>query len=417
MPDHTMPNHTMPNHTMPNHTMPDHTMRDQFTRRETLKRGLAAAGLLAFVPEWATPALAEGETDVPFTDVPATFSVNNPVTMARLLDIRTIDGPLTPKAQFFAINHFNRPEIDPAAYRLKITGMVNKPAEFTLADLKAMKSVEVVAGYECSGNSSRTMEGLSSNGRWTGVRLNTLLKQCGVQPPVREVVFFGTDRGMQDVVFRAQTFTLEQQFGRSMSLENAIKPDTFLAYALNGEPLTREQGFPVRLIMPGWYGVANVKWLSEIHLQEDRYAGNFQTRWYRTLRAVGGTGDEKDPQTQFVENEVTRMHVKSVIARVRKSGNAHQVLGFALNDGTPLRSVEVQIDNGPWQKATLDASNTQFSWKLFTCRWEGATPGEHTLVSRATDVNGVVQPTATELGRKKTFLEDNGQFPRKVMIS
>jgi DMSO/TMAO reductase YedYZ molybdopterin-dependent catalytic subunit len=170
-------------------------------------------------------------------------------------------------------------------------------------------------------------------------------------------------------------------------------------------------------MMPGWYGVANVKWLSEVHLQEERFLGNFQARWYRTLRAVGGTGEEKDPQTQFVENEVTRMHLKSVIARVRKNGNGHQILGFVLNDGTPLKSVEVQVDNGPWQKAELDRSNTQYSWKLFTCKWEGATPGEHTLVSRATDGNGTVQATAADLSRKKTFLEDNGQFPRKVMIS
>jgi hypothetical protein len=106
-----------------------------------------------------------------------------------------------------------------------------------------------------------------------------------------------------------------------------------------------------------------------------------------------------------------------VIARVRKSAGAHQVPGFVLNDGTPLRSVEVKVDEGAWQRATLDPANTQFSWKLFTHRWEGATPGEHTLVSRATDVNGVVQPTAADLSRKKTFLEDNSQFPRKVMIA
>src|SRR6266852_8385916 len=149
----------------------DKTMPEQITRRETLRRGLAATSLLAFVPEWATPVLAEGETDVPFTDIPATFNPNNPTTMTRLLDIRKIDGPLTPKTQFFAINHFNRPEIDPASYRLKLTGIVNKPGEFSLADLRAMKSTELVAGYECSGNSARAMEGLSSNGRWTGVRL------------------------------------------------------------------------------------------------------------------------------------------------------------------------------------------------------------------------------------------------------
>ena len=252
---------------------------------------------------------------------------------------------------------------------------------------------------------------------FTGVPLSHLLKQVGVQPKAREVVFFGADRGAQEVVFRKQTFKLEQQFGRSITLENAMKPEPLLAYALNGEPLTREQGFPVRLIMPGWYGVANVKWLAEVHLQEDRYLGNYQARWYRSVVGVGGTGEDNDPETQWVETEVTRMHLKSVIARVRKTRGTHQILGFALNDGTPLRSVEIQIDGGPWSKATLASTNTRYSWKLFTYRWEGATPGEHTLVSRATDVEGTAQPVAAELKRKKTFLQDNAQFPRKVMIS
>jgi DMSO/TMAO reductase YedYZ molybdopterin-dependent catalytic subunit len=391
-------------------------MVEQISRRETLRRGLAASALV-LVPDWAVPARAEGESDVPFTDIPKNFNPNNPNATTRMLDIRKIDGLLTPKEQFFAINHFNRPEIDPNTYRLKFTGMVNKPTEFSLSELRAMKSAEVVFGFECSGNSGRSMQGLSSCGRFTGVRLSAVLKQVGVHPQAREVVFFGTDRGMQDVVFRQQTFKLEQQFGRSITLENAMKPEPLVAYALNGEPLTKEQGFPVRLIMPGWYGVANVKWLSEVHLQEDRFLGNFQARWYRNLRAVGGTGEDNDPQTQWVENEVTRMQVKSVIARVRKTADAYQVFGFVLNDGTPLKSVEIQIDDGPWQKATLEHGNSQFSWKLFTYRWESATPGEHTLVSRATDVNGTVQPPQPDLNkRKKTFLEDNSQFPRKVMI-
>jgi DMSO/TMAO reductase YedYZ molybdopterin-dependent catalytic subunit len=392
-------------------------MPAQITRRDTLRRGFAAASLLALVPDWAMPALAQGETDVPFTDIPKNFNPNNPKAPVRMLDIRKIDGLITPKDQFFAIQHMNRPKIDPATYRLKISGLVNKPAELSLSDLRAMRPTRLVAGYECSGNSARSMEGLCSNGRWTGVRLNSVLKEAGVQPKAHEVVFFGTDRGPQDIVFRQQTFKLEQQFGRSITLENAMKPDPLLAYELNGEPLTLEQGSPLRLIMPGWYGVANVKWLAEIHLQEDRYLGNYQARWYRSLRGVGGTGEDNDPQTQWVETEVTRMHLKSVIARVRKSGGAYQILGFVLNDGSPLKSVEVKIDEGPWQRATFDPANTQYSWKLFTYRWENATPGEHTLVSRATDSDGNEQPTSAGLGRKKTFLEDNAQFPRKVMIS
>ena len=392
-------------------------MAKAMTRRETLKRGIVATGALALVPEWALPALAQGEVDVPFTDIPATFNPSPADGARRFLDLRTIDGLITPADQFFFIQHYNKPEIDAAAYRLKVTGLVSKRVELSLADLRSMSPVDVINGYECSGNSARAQQGLSSNGRFTGVRLRDVLRRAGVDDKAREVVFFGADKGNEDVVFRQNTLKVQQQFARSITLENAMKPEPLLAYALNGQPLHRDHGFPLRVIMPGWYGVANVKWLSEIHLQENRFLGNYQARWYRTVRAVGGSGELTDPETQFIETEVTKLNLKSVIARVRKTGGAHQVLGFVLNDGTPLRSVEVKVDDGPWQRATLDPANTQYSWKLFTYRWESATPGEHTLVSRATDANGIVQPTAEELARKKTFLEDNSQHPRKVMIA
>ena len=390
---------------------------NEMTRRDTLRLGLTTAAGLALVPEWAVPALAQGEVDVPFTDFPANFVTSPADGARRTIDLRKVDGLITPADQFFFIQHYDKPQIDKAAYRLKLTGLVSKPAELTLADVQSMRSVELVNGYECSGNSPRGMQGLSSCGRFTGVRLRDVLRRVGVDDKAREVVFFGADKGAEDVVFRQNTLKVQQQFGRSITLENAMKPEPLLAWALNGQPLDRDHGFPLRLIMPGWYGVANVKWLSEVHLQEDRYLGNYQARWYRTIRGVGGTGKDDDPQTQWVETEVTHMQLKSVIARVKKSAGAHQVVGFVLNDGTPLKSVEVQIDNGPWQKATLDSVNSQYSWKLFTYKWEGALPGDHTLVSRATDVNGTVQPTTAELSRKKTFLEDNAQFPRKVKIS
>ena len=391
-------------------------MPEQLTRRDTFRRSLAAAGALGL--SWALPALADDEVDVPFTDLPKGFNPGaNPKAPTRVYDIRKIDGPITPTDQFFTLQHMNQPEIDAASYRLKLTGLFNKPVELSLDELKAMHPVEMAIGYECSGNSPRSVEGLCSCGHFKGVRLKDVLAKAGVNSKAREVVFFGTDRGPQEVVFRTQTFKLDQQFGRSITLENAMKPEPFLAYSLNGEPLTRGQGFPLRVMMPGWYGVCNVKWLSEIHLQEDRYLGNYQARWYRSVVGVGGNGGDEDPQTQWVENEITKIHLKSAIARVRKKGGAHEVLGFVLNDGTPLKSVDVKIDDGPWQKASMASTNTQFSWKLFTYRWDGATPGEHTLVSRVTDTEGNVQPTLEELKRKKTFLQDNSQFPRKVMIS
>src|SRR5215469_9481355 len=123
-------------------------MSGEITRRETLRRGLAIASVYALLPEWEIPALAEGETDVPFADIPTTFNPNNLNAPTKVYDIRKIDGMLTPPDQFFTTQHFAKPEIDPNEYRLKFTGMVKKPTEFSLADLKAMKSNEVVFGFE-----------------------------------------------------------------------------------------------------------------------------------------------------------------------------------------------------------------------------------------------------------------------------
>jgi DMSO/TMAO reductase YedYZ molybdopterin-dependent catalytic subunit len=182
---------------------------------------------------------------------------------------------------------------------------------------------------------------------------------------------------------------------------------------MNGEPLTKHQGFPLRLIVPGWYGVGNVKWLSEIHAQEDQYLGKYQARWYRTLK-----GETINGEMHWTEVAVTTMQLKSFIARVSRKGDQHTVFGVVLNDGTPIKSVEVKVDEGPWQAATLDpATNSKYSWKLFHYTWAGATPGEHTLVSRVTDATGKVQPTEKDLENKKSFLEDNSQHPRKVMIA
>jgi hypothetical protein len=145
------------------------TMPTDITRRETFRRGLAAASLLALLPEGAIPALAQGESDLPFTDYPKDYKVNgNPNAANRFVDIRKIDGHITPNDQFFFIQHYNRPEVNAETYRLSLTGMFQKPVQLSLADLKAMKSTEIVNGYECSGNSGRFFQGLSSCGRFTG---------------------------------------------------------------------------------------------------------------------------------------------------------------------------------------------------------------------------------------------------------
>jgi DMSO/TMAO reductase YedYZ molybdopterin-dependent catalytic subunit len=387
-------------------------MNSQQTRRNILKGTLALAGWSVFgMPEWALPALAQGETEVPFTDWPANF---NPAPAAdrRTFDTRKIDGSFTPADQFFTTQHYGHPDVDLATYRLKISGLVDRPKSLSLDELKKIGSTELIAGFECSGN-RRPTQGLSGNGKWTGVSLKSVLDSAGVKSSAHEFVFFGADHGEEDVEFRTQKYKLDVRFGRSLTREKAMTNEPFLAWALNGAPLTKHQGSPLRLIVPGWYGVANVKWLSQIHLQEEQFMGKYQTRWYRTVR-----GEMIDGEMVWNETAVTHMQLKSFIARVTKEGSQYKVLGVVLNDGTPIKSVEVQVDGGAWQPAKMDPStSSKYSWKLFSYVWSGATPGEHTLVSRATDVNGKVQPTEKDLETKKSFLEDNSQHPRKVMIS
>ena len=387
------------------------------TRRTFVRHSLALTGLAALgIPDWALPALGAGDTLVPFTDLPATINLT-PTPDRRLLDIRTIDGLLTPPGQFFTTQHYGHPVVDASTFRLSVTGLVDRTLSLSLDDLRKMKQVEVVAGFECSGN-SRPLQGLSGNGRWTGVPLRAVLEHAGAKADAREFVFFGADHGEEDVDFRGRVTKVDQQFGRSLPRDKALAKEPLVALSMNGEPLTRHQGFPLRLIVPGWYGVANVKWLAQIHAQEDAYLGKYQARWYRTLR-----GETINGEVKWKETAVTHLQLKSFIARVSvcsgASSGTHQVLGVVLHDGNvPVRSVEVKVDDGPWQAATLDAASMKhpYSWKLFTFDWKGATFGEHTLVSRVTDAKGRVQPTTEEISTKKTFLEDNSQYPRKVRL-
>lgn len=386
-------------------------MSEQHTRREVLRGGLAAASLgVMGVPEWVLPALAQGATVVPFLDFPENF-VANPAPDRRLYDTRTLESFVTPKDQFFTTQHLGHPVLDPATFKLNVGGMVATPKSFSLDDLKKMPKTDVMFGFECSGNRAPA-QGLCSNGKWTGVSLALLMKTVGVKAEAREFIFLGADHGVSEVEWRTQKYSLDQQFGRSLPRERALSPEPIVAYAYNDEPLTRHQGFPLRLIVPGYYGVGNVKWLQDIQVQIDPYMGHYQARWYRTVR-----GEMINGEMKWMETAVTHMQLKSFVARITKEGDVHKVTGVAMNDGTAFKSVEVKVDDGPWQPATFDKQNTKYSWKLFHFDWKGATPGEHTIVSRVTDVTGAVQPTEKDLENKKSFLEHNAQHVRRVNIA
>lgn len=379
-----------------------------------MKTGLASLGLASLsFPVWAMPSLAQGETVVPFLDFPATFNAN-PTPVRRFLDTRTIDNFITPADQYYTFQHFAQPMVDPATFKLKVAGMFSKPKDFSLAELKALTPpLEQIVAYECGGNGpTNNAQGMVSNGRWKGIALATLLKQCGVSADAKEVAFYAADFEPSDVTHGRGAIHIDKAyFARSLSIDHALKAEPMLAWELNGAPLTVNQGAPLRLVVPGWYGVAQVKWVNHIQAQANRLVSRFMSRDYVTVRDVK-IGDE----VQTIEYTVGPIQLKSAVTRVTKTGNAVKIMGFALTDLTPLKSVEVSIDGGPWMAATMDKQNTATSWKLFSYTWNGSTPGEHTVVSRATDVKGNVQ-LAVKDPTKKTNWENPEQMPRRIMIS
>lgn len=387
-------------------------MTDEKTSRRTvLKNGVALGGLAATtaLPFWSKLALGASEELVPFTDMPENYTVP-PVAPGGVhyLDTSKVEGFYTPNDDFYIVQHYNQPTIAESDYRLNITGLVDKPIELSMADIKKLPKVEIDAGFECGGNRESLYQGLIGNARWGGISLRNLLRKAGVQKSGIEVVFYGTDKGMENI----RDINIEQAFGRSLHIDDAMQSQIILAYEMNGQPLPLYHGAPLRLLVPGWYGVANVKWLRQIHVQDRRYMGRFMARDYVTLsqQDIGG-------EMRWEDRSVTKIRLKSSIIRVTKRGGEHNIMGFVLNDGTALRSVEVKIDNGPWQKAKIDPASSQYSWKLFNFTWQNASPGEHTIVSRVTDVNGQMQATLDEMPEKASRWENYAQFPRTVMIA
>ncbi len=365
------------------------------------------------VPGWPDPWFTQEFTVVPFTDVPENFTGLRgggggglPGQNRVAQDLRKLTERVTPIEDFFAVAHYGYPEVDASSYRLRFTGLVERPLTLTLDELKARPRVELDPVFECSGNSRGLFHGMVGSAQWAGAALLPLLSEVRPTADSREVHFWAADTGTEEI--RGADY--EQNFARSMSLDHVTETGPILAYEMNGEPLPVVHGFPVRLIVPGWYGIAQVKWLERIELAEDRLMTRFMAKDYVTLM-----GREENGRTEWVETSVTHQRVKSVIARVTRSGNQFRVFGAAWSDGTPLNRVEVRIDEGPWTAATLDRPADSHSWTFFTLATEGLQPGEHTLVSRAIDADGRTQPL--ELTMKRTRWENNELFHRTIEVS
>ena len=365
-------------------------------------------------------ALPQDEELVPFSDYRQEFRVeaqaDNP--RVRCFDLRRLTSQVTPSDEFFAFHHTKTVQADAAGWRLRIGGLVKRPAEFSLQDLLNRPGRrDVPVAIECSGNSGdpRIMNGLVSNAVWTGVSLAALLRDCGLQPEAREVVFLGMDTE-EERKWEAGNTPYASPYGRSLFVEDAQSPDHLLAWAMNGKPLTPEHGFPLRLVMPGWYGAAQVKWLTRVEVIDRRYEGRHMARNYQSLRAV------KTPAGDlWLDTSISRNNLKSVIARVTRrrvgTGMEYRVSGSAWGGPARVNRIEVQCDGGPWRPARIEERNGDFAWLLWSFDWTDAAPGAHTVVSRAINSRGDVQPTRDELRQKiVSNREDNSQWPRSVAI-
>ena len=197
-----------------------------------------------------------------------------------------------------------------------------------------------------------------------------------------------------------------------MPVADAMNPANLLCYEMNGAALPAANGFPLRLIAPGWYGVANVKWLTRIELVNQRFLNRFMGRDYVTIREVRH-GDT----TIMEETSVGRMLLKSAPARVVQFDGRYQIEGAAWGP-TSIAAVEVKIDNGPWVKAKLAESKSPWSWRFWSLDWQ-ATSGDHAITSRAIDTGGILQPAMVDpvIANKKTYWESNGQITRQVRIA
>src|ERR1043166_3235056 len=339
------------------------------SRREML-RGSVALAAVAFAQ---SPLRVFGFKEPEETDIVLPFVDQQPA--GRGLRWEQLTEWVTPNEEVFNVQHYGVPEFHLNDWHLEISGLVKKPRTFTLEDIKARKPMTITATLVCSGNGSNAgFMGAIGNVRWTGTRLAPLLAECSPLKRAIEVVFFGMDEKVEKI--REKDYS--QHFARSLAVGDTQRDEIILAYEMNGKPLPKSHGGPLRLVVPGWFGIAWVKWLARIELLDRRYMSKYMAREYVTIR-----GEEHDGTTIWRETSVGPMDVKSIVARVvRRKDGVLRVTGAAWTDGTPLQRVELRIDNGNWAEVELDRTRRSiYSWTFWNYDWNNPPAGDHTLAS------------------------------------
>ncbi|MGI8890846.1 MAG: sulfite oxidase [Chthoniobacterales bacterium] len=312
-------------------------------------------------------------------------------------------GWTTPNEQFYIRSHFPVPQIDRASWRLRIEGAVESPLELSYEDLCGLPSTTIPATLECAGNGrvflvpkvkgTQWELGAVGNAQWTGVSLGEVLRRAGVKTGALEVILEGADRG---AISEAPKPAGKIHYARSVPLDKALE-GVLLAMEMNGEPLSPAHGYPLRVIVPGWFGMAAVKWLQRIVVTEQPYNGYYQTVDYAFWQ-------RDEAGVQLVP--ITQMQVKASIARpgineVIPAGTTYQVEGAAWTSDARITKVELSTDGGEtWSEASLGEETALNCWQLWTWNWETpAKSGRHVLMARATDARGRTQPMERDLDR------------------
>jgi DMSO/TMAO reductase YedYZ molybdopterin-dependent catalytic subunit len=306
-----------------------------------------------------------------------------------------LESFVTPTEHFYVRCHFPIPKINEREWCLKVEGKVARPFEMTMDELREMPAHTVMATIECAGNSRVFLVpkvkgvqwelGAVGNAEWTGVRLRDVLERAQISDSAREVVFEGADNGTIAELPRPAG---KVNFARSVPVEKAMD-DVLLAFAMNGEPLSAAHGFPLRAIVPGWYGMASVKWLQRLIVTDQPFNGYYQSIDYAYWKR-----DENGP----VLVPLAEMPVKAQIARpgnneVISANSKYDVRGAAWTAEGVVTKVEISSDGGKsWSEATLNGDGTENAWRLWEFEWVTPAPGNYTLMARATDSRGRIQP-------------------------
>jgi DMSO/TMAO reductase YedYZ molybdopterin-dependent catalytic subunit len=334
----------------------------------------------------STPSHGLEPTDGPLTVEELELAFRN-----RGMPLEALRYDITPTGLHYLVIHWDIPEADEAAWQVRIGGLVRRPLDLSLDTLRARPSHSVTVTLECAGNgrSMLSPRPLSvpwlfeaiGTATWTGTSVWPLLEEAGIDDDAIEVVFRGADRGIQG--------DEEQVYGRSLSIEEVRRPEVILAWEMNGRPLEPQHGYPIRLIVPGWYGMTSVKWLTAIEAVAEPFAGFQQASAYRFQQDPDEPGDP-----------VSRMRVRSLLIppgipdffsrRRLVDAGLVRLGGRAWSGVAAVARVEVGID-GEWHEATLEPAVGEFAWRGWSFDWP-AEPGEHELATRATDAAGRIQP-------------------------